>query len=151
MKLLEVKNPKAPLVRKTIAHRFIGGSRWQTETSPVRDGREWFSNLLSSLTGLISFGNISPGVETPGYGLSAFGLEQIKVPSAGAFLPAPLARPTIAHRFNGGCRCQIESSPVRDGRKWISDYLSSLRDSLHFEHMLPALKRWAMVYRPAGF
>jgi hypothetical protein len=55
MNLLEVKNPKALLARKKIAHRFIGGSRRQTETSPVRDGRKWFSNLLSSLTGLIAF------------------------------------------------------------------------------------------------
>jgi len=102
MNPLEVKNPKAPLARKTIAHRFIGGSRRQTEASPVRDGRKWFADLLSSLTGLIAFGNISPGVETPGYGLPAFGLEQIQASSPCACLPAPPARPTVAHRFNGG-------------------------------------------------
>ncbi len=69
---------KAPFARKTIAHRFIGGSRRQAETSPVRDGRKWYSNLLSSLTGLISIWNIVPSVKTPGYGLPAFGLENFK-------------------------------------------------------------------------
>jgi len=100
--LLEVKNPKAPLARKTIAHRFIGGSRRQMETSPVRDGRKWFSNLLSSLTGLIAFWDIVPSVETLGYFLPAFGLERLQDSSSCAFLSAPLARKTIAHRFNGG-------------------------------------------------
>jgi hypothetical protein len=106
MNLLEAKIPKAPLARKTIAHRFIGGSRRQTETSPVRDGRKWFSSLLSSLAGLIAYWDIAPNVETLGYFLSAFGLEQHnRVPfgkTFGKFLPAPSARPTIAYRFNGG-------------------------------------------------
>ena len=102
MNLLEVKNPKAPLARKKIAHQFIGGSRRQTETSPIRDGRKWFSNLLSSLTGLIAFWDIGPSVETLGYFLPAFGLEQyVDLPPC-KFLSAPSARPTIAHRFNGG-------------------------------------------------
>ena len=102
MSPFEVKNPKAPLARKRIAHRFIGGCRWRMETSPVRDGRVWAANVLSPLKGLIPFGNISPGVETPGYGRQAFGLEQIKAPLSAAFLQAPSARPTIARRFNGG-------------------------------------------------
>jgi hypothetical protein len=101
MSLLEAKNPKAPLTRKKIAHRFIGGSRRQTETSPVRDGRKWFSNLLSSLTGLIASWDIVPSVETPGCGLPAFGLERLNNVSL-RILPAPSARSTIAHRFNGG-------------------------------------------------
>jgi hypothetical protein len=102
MSLLEVKNPKAPLARKTIAHRFIGGTRRQMKTSPVRDGRERVAGFLSSLTGLISFWDIVPSVKTLGYFLPAFGLELLKNLSSGAFLPAPLARKTIAHRFNGG-------------------------------------------------
>jgi hypothetical protein len=89
MKLLEVKNPKAPLARKTITHRFIGGCRWRMETSPVRDGREWVPNFLSSLTELIPFGNIFPSVETPGYGL----------PSCGLFLFAELTPFRIALNF----------------------------------------------------
>jgi hypothetical protein len=100
--LPEVKNPKAPLARKKIAHRFIGGSRRQTETSPFRDGRKWFSNLLSFLTGLLAFRDLVPSVETPGYFLPAFGLEKHNRVSFGKFLPVPSARPTIAHRFNGG-------------------------------------------------
>ncbi len=102
MKLLEVENPQVPLARKKIAHRFIGGSRRQTETSPVRDGRIWFSNLLPSLTGLVAFWDIVPSVETLGYFLPAFGLEKHNRVSFGRFLPASSARPTIAHRFNGG-------------------------------------------------
>jgi hypothetical protein len=102
MNPLEGQNPEAPLARKTIAHRFIGGFRWQMETSPVRDGRKWFSNLLSSLTGLIAFWDIVPSVKTLGYFLPAFGLERLQDSSSCAFLPAPLARKTIAHRFNGG-------------------------------------------------
>jgi hypothetical protein len=106
MNLSEAKNPKAPLARKKIAHRFIGGSRRQTETSPVRDGRKWFSNLLSSLTGLIALWNVVPSVKTLGYFLPAFGLEKhnhvLFGKSFGKFLPAPSVRPTIAHRFNGG-------------------------------------------------
>ena len=99
MNLLEAKNPKAPLARKKIAHRFIGGSRRQTKTSPVRDGRNWFSNLLSSLAGLIAFWDIVFSVETLGYFLPAFGLEKHNRVSFGNFLSAPWARPTIAHRF----------------------------------------------------
>jgi hypothetical protein len=102
MNLLEVKNPEAPLARKKIAHRFIGGSRRQTETSPVRDGRKWFSNLLSSLTGLITFWDIVPSVETLGYCLPVVGLERLQNMALGKFLPALSARRTIAHRFNGG-------------------------------------------------
>ena len=82
------------------------------ETSPVRDDRKWFSNLLSSLTGLIAFWDIVPGVETPGYGLSAFGLEWLKNVSRCKFIPAPPVRPTIAHRFNGGlAESQINQVP----------------------------------------
>jgi hypothetical protein len=84
MNPLEIKNSKAPLARKRIAHRFIGGCRWRMETSPLRDGRDWVANFLSSLTGLIAFWDIVPGVETVGYGLSAFGL-----------LSAPQARKKI--------------------------------------------------------
>lgn len=102
MNLPEAKNPKAPSARKKIARRFIGGSRRQTETSPVRDGRKWLSNLPSSLTGLIAFWDIVPSVETPGYFLPAFGLEKHNRVSSGKFLPAPAARPTMARRFNGG-------------------------------------------------
>jgi hypothetical protein len=112
MNLLEVKNPKAPLARKKIAHRFIGGSRQQTETSPVRDGRKCFSNLLSSLTGLIAFRDIVPSVKTPGYFLPAFGLEKHNCVSFSKFLPAPPSRPTIAHLFNGGLsESQINQVP----------------------------------------
>jgi hypothetical protein len=102
MNLLKVKNPKAPLARKKIARRFFGGSRRQNETSPVRDGRKWFSDLLSSLTGLVAFWDIVPSVKTPGYFLPAFGLEKHYCVSFGKFSTAPLARATIAHRFNGG-------------------------------------------------
>jgi hypothetical protein len=102
MSLPEAKNPPAPLARKKIAHRFIGGSRRQTETSPVRDGRKWFANLLPSLTGLIAFRDIVPSVETPGYFLPAFGLEKHNRVSFVKFLPAPSSPPTIARRFNGG-------------------------------------------------
>src|ERR1017187_8258146 len=100
MNLLEAKNPKAPLARKKI------GFRRQTETSPVRNGRKWFSNLLSSLTGLIAFRDIVPSVKTLGYFLPAFGLKKYNRVSAGKsfvkFLPAPSPRSTIAHRFIGG-------------------------------------------------
>jgi hypothetical protein len=106
MILHEIQNPKAPLPRKKIAHRFIGGSRRQTATSPVRDGRKWFSNLLLSLTGLIASCDIVPSVQTLGYDLSAFGLKKYNCVLSGKsrskFLPVPSARPTIAHCFNGG-------------------------------------------------
>jgi len=102
MNPLEDQNPDAPLARQTIAHRFIGGSRRQTETSPARDGRKRFSKLLSSLMGLIAFWDIVPSVKTPDYFLPAFGLERLQDSSSGAFLSAPLARKTITHRFNGG-------------------------------------------------
>ena len=109
----EFKNPEAPWARQTIVHRFIGGCRWRVETSPVRDGRKWFSNPLSSLTGLIAFGNISPSVETLGYGLPAFGLFRRNPVKCFVNIEnwicriigkntAPLARQIIAHRFNGG-------------------------------------------------
>jgi hypothetical protein len=43
--------------------------------------------------------------------------------SCGLFL-APVARQKIARRFNGGIRWRLETSPVRDDRETISNFLS---------------------------
>jgi hypothetical protein len=102
MSVLEFKNRKAPLARKKIAHRFIGGSRQQTETSPARDGRKWFSRLLSSLTGLIAFWDIIPTVETMGYCPSRrWRWGKFTEQHAIIFFKAK-GRQKIAHRFIGG-------------------------------------------------
>ena len=37
---------------------------------------------------------------------------------------APLARPTLARRFNGGCGRPERISPVRDGRKLFAQFFS---------------------------
>ena len=57
------ESPPAPSARKTIAHRFIGGFRWQVERVPSGTA-EWVwlpaPNFLPSLRGLVTFRNISP-------------------------------------------------------------------------------------------
>jgi len=61
-----------------------------------------FFGLFSSLTGLIVFRNIFPGVETPGYGLSSYGLHRSSGFPAGTVLPRAGGQKLIVIRNQAG-------------------------------------------------
>jgi hypothetical protein len=65
---------------------------------------------------------VMTSVETVGYGLSAFGLRNIKSLSSCGLLLAPLVPQKVVRRFNEGIQWRLKISPVRDGRETISNF-----------------------------